>query len=298
LGTTAGGLNVAVAEASGEYIVRVDGHCHLPSRYLESITNVLRKPGYDVVGPSTCYIPGAMTAVAAEIALALNTKLGTGGTASRGNLREAVRVDHAVMSCYHREVWESIGGYDESLLTNEDFDFDYRANQQGFKVWSLPRPKYFAVARTGIYSLLQQRLRYGYWKWQVVKRHPRSLRARQLIPAFVTAGIITSAALGFWMPGLLAFPLLYGMFVCLYTIYLSIHESGRPCWWRLAIIYAVIHLGWGSGFLWSMVAPPVRNVRAFVSARRPYFHVTCLSRRLRFLSAGGDMVRTLLDARR
>lgn len=259
-GTIPAGLNAAVAEAKGEYIVRVDGHCRLSNDYLESILSALRQPGQDVVGPATRYIPGAATAIAAEIALALNTRLGNGGTPSRGDLHEAVRVDHTVMSCYRREVWDTIGGYDESLLSNEDFDFDYRANLQRFNVWSLPSPKYSLVARADICSLLRQRIRYGYWKWQVIKRHPRSLRMRQLLPVAMTAGAITSAISSFWRPELLGFPLAYGMVLCLYTTSLSIHESTKLRWWRLAIIYAVIHLAYGSGFLWGMVTQPVRSI--------------------------------------
>jgi succinoglycan biosynthesis protein ExoA len=263
--TVSSGLNVAVAEAGGEYIVRLDAHCRVPSEYLELLMNALRKPGHDIVGPTTRYIPGAVTPVAAEIALALNTRLGNGGTPSRVNLREAVRVVHTVMGCYRREVWEVIGGYDESLLTNEDFDFDYRANLQGFSVWSLPRPQYLAVARPSIRALLRQRFRYGYWKWQVLKRHPRSLRVRQFIPLAVTAGIIMALTLSFWLPELLTLPLAYGLILCLYSANLSIRESSRPCWWRLSLIYAVIHLVWGSGFLWSMITQPMQSITAIRS---------------------------------
>ena len=259
-GTIPAGLNAAVAAASGEYIVRVDGHCRLPNDYLESILSALRQPNQDVVGPATRYIPGATTAIAAEIALALNTRLGNGGTPSRGDLHKAVRVDHTVMSCYRREVWDTIGGYDEGLLSNEDFDFDYRANLQGFNVWSLPSPNYSLVARADIYSLLRQRLRYGYWKWQVIKRHPRSLRMRQLLPVAMTTGAITSAISSFWRPKLLGFPLAYGTVLCLYSIKLSIHEIIESRWWRLGIIYAVIHLAYGSGFLWGMVTQPVLSI--------------------------------------
>src|SRR5215212_4206047 len=116
--------NAAIAEACGKYIIPLGSHTRLPSDYLESIVNALREPGRDVVGPTTRMGPGASTNLAKEIALALNTKLGTGGTVGRGNVREPTRVDHAVWHCYRREVWEAIGGYDEGLLTNEDFDFD------------------------------------------------------------------------------------------------------------------------------------------------------------------------------
>lgn len=253
--TTPGGLNAAAGAAGGEYVIRVDAHARLPEDYLETLLAALRVPGRDVVGPATSYVPGAPTPVAAEISLALNTRMGTGGTPSRGGggLREPARVVHTVMSCYRRGVWEAVGGYDEGLLTNEDFDFDYRANLRGFGVWSLPGPLYLAVAQPTVRGLLRQRFRYGYWKRQVVKRHPRSLRARQLIPVLATAGIAASVAAGFRAPALLTVPAAYGALLFFYASRLAKEEKGDPDPRRLAAIYAVIHLAWGAGFLWGMI---------------------------------------------
>lgn len=254
--------NAGVAEACGKYIIPLGSHSRLPSDYLESLVNALREPGRDVVGPTTRIIPGAETPLAREIALALNTILGTGGTLARGNLREPTRVDHAPWHCYRREVWEAIGGYDESLLTNEDFDFDYRANLQGFRVWSLPCPQVSINARASLRRLLRQRSRYGYWKWRMVKRYPRSLRLRQLVPVLVTAGVATSTILSFRRPKLLTLPVAYALFLCLYSVNLSIREGNRPRWWILAAIYASVHLGWGSAFLYGMATEPMRFLKS------------------------------------
>ncbi len=261
-GTIPDAWNTAVTEARGKYIVPLGSHSRLPGEYLESLVNALREPGRDVVGPTTHIIPGADTSLAREIALALNTILGTGGTLARGNLSEPVRVDHAPWHCYRREVWEAIGGYDEGLLTNEDFDFDYRANLQGFSVWSLPQPQVSINARASLRRLLRQRSRYGYWKWHMVKRYPRSLCLRQLLPVLVTAGVATSTILSFRRPPLLALPVAYGLFLCLYSVNLSIHESSRPRWWKLAIIYATVHLGWGGAFLYGMITEPLRLLKS------------------------------------
>jgi len=258
-GTIPAGLNTAVANAQGEYIVRIDGHCRLPETYLESIIESLSVPGFDIVGPATRYIPGDGTAAAAEIATALNTRLGNGGTASRVSLHEARQVDHTVLSCYRREVWEAIGGYDEGLLTNEDFDFDYRANVQGYRVWSLPSPRYFLVASPNINSLVRQRLRYGYWKWRVVKRHPQSLRMRQILPVLVTVSIFVSSIASFWKPKLLFLPVAYVLSLYQYALGLSARTfNGGRSRWRLPLVYAVIHLSWGSGFLWGMITELAR----------------------------------------
>lgn len=259
--TIACGSNLMLSEARGEYVILLGSHCRLPSDYLESLVKVLRQPGYDIVGPVTRYIPGDKSAVATEIALALNTKVGNGGTPGRQNLLEPTRVVHTPMHGYRREVWGAVGGYDESLLTNDDFDFDYRAHLQGFSVWSLPHPQYSLVARSSIRALVRQRFRYGYWKWHVVKRYPRSLRLRQLLPVTATAGIMVSLAASFWAPEALVLPLAYSLFLSVYAARVAIRQGIGARWWRLAAIYAAIHMSYGSGFLWAMVTQPIHNIR-------------------------------------
>jgi succinoglycan biosynthesis protein ExoA len=258
--TIPSGCNLSVSEARGEYVIILGSHCRLPRDYVESIMEVLREPGYDIVGPVTRYIPGGKSAVAKEIAFALNTRVGNGGTPGRQTLREATRVVHTPMHCYRRKVWEAIGGYDESLLTNDDFDFDYRAHVRGFSVWALPHPQYSLVARSSIRTLVRQRFRYGYWKWRVVKRHPLSLRPRQFIPVATTVTVAASLASSPWVPRALFLPLVYYLLLYSYAARAVIREDIGARWWSLAIVYAVIHLSYGSGFVWSAIAHPIQTI--------------------------------------
>jgi|GEM_PF-396476 len=176
------GLNVAVRDARGGFIVRIDCHSRLSPDYIEKIVEALQTNGQDVVGPHISFIPGSNGNVAYAIAALLNTRMGAGGTPSKRLLHEPLRVSHAPMSCYKRAVWERIGGYDEHLKTNEDFDFDYRASSNGASVFALPEPEFRSIARTSLSALCGQRWRYGWWKAAVLKKYPRSLHIRQMLP--------------------------------------------------------------------------------------------------------------------
>ena len=241
--TTPSGLNRAVRAATGDFIVRIDAHCQLEASYIQELVHGYLTEGADLVGPAIQYY--GHTETARHIVAVLHHRLGNGGTASRNNQAQAVRVKHTVMSCYHRRVWETIGGYDESLFSNEDFDFDYRAAEHGFEVVSLPHPVYRAEARPDLRAFWQQRFRYGYWKYRVVEKHPRSLHLRQLIP--VVFGV--SCILGLGFPPLL---ILNGLLLLLLSIVV---------WWsdrsltlsRLGAVLTVNYLGWAFGFLWSFV---------------------------------------------
>lgn len=190
-------LNRAVEKATGRIIVRVDGHSRIPPNYVAEIVAALDAGLADVVGPRVRFVPGAQSPLAYAISTLQSSVFGTGGTASRRTITRPVPVVHAVMSCYKRSVWERIGGYDEGLLTNEDFDFDYRAKLSSSTILALPSPEFQLVARATLKGLIAQRWRYGWWKAAVIKKHPRSLHLRQVIPvvALLALGTLVGMSL-------------------------------------------------------------------------------------------------------
>lgn len=190
-------LNRAVEYATGRVIVRVDGHSRIPPNYVAEIVAAVDSGTAEVVGPRVRFVPGSPSPLAYAISTLQASMFGTGGTASRRTITRPVPVAHAVMSCYKRSVWERIGGYDEGLLTNEDFDFDYRAMRSGSTILALPSPEFQLMARSTLRGLTSQRWRYGWWKAAVIKKHPRSLHLRQVIPvvALLALGTLVGMSL-------------------------------------------------------------------------------------------------------
>lgn len=256
-------LNAAVRAASAAVIVRVDGHCRLVPDYLRLIHAALQVEGVEIAGPRIEMVPGADGAMPAVIALLLGTRFGTGGTPSRGLLVEPVKVAHTVMSCYRRSVWERIGGYDETLLSNEDFDFDWRAGRavQG-GVWSLPAPVFRLLARPTLVKLAAQRWRYGWWKAAVAWKSPASLHARQVLPAVALAGLPMTAVVSLTLAAILA-----GIYVS--VAFIAAARAAHASRWNhgrqlLAIVsspltYAIIHGVWSAGFLAGLVGNRYRR---------------------------------------
>ncbi len=259
------GLNTAVRASRGDVIVRVDCHARISNDYIERIVEALQQPGFDLVGPSIRIIAGNASPVAEAISVLTSSKLGSGGSASRTHLTQPVQVAHAAMSSYRRNVWEKLGGYDESLFTNEDFDFDYRATQRGAGVYSLPRPVFYTMARPTLKGLAQQRWRYGWWKAAVLRKYPQSIHARQAIPilALIIVVLLGAASIGsrtFLEP--LLFVIYMYAAVCVFS---ALHTLSTGSNWRGGVrtalttvllspmIYAVIHGVWALGAIMGVV---------------------------------------------
>lgn len=246
-------LNLLVANAIGEYIVRIDGHSRIAPDYLKSIVAALRMSGVDVVGPRIKHLPSDQTLKAEVIAAVLNSSFGNGGTPSRNYLPSAVPVKHAVMSCYRRKVWEKIGGYDEGLISNEDFDFDYRANLAGFKVYAAPIPTFCVISRPNLLALARQRWRYGLAKAQLLRKFPKSLHIRQLVPILALPGLVLAA---FWPVLLVGLGLVY-LFITIAVLKqsdLAQKVSGLGGWIKTGFIgfitAMIVHFVWSAGVWW------------------------------------------------
>lgn len=237
-------LNLAVDESVGEFIVRVDAHSKFGSDYILKIVTSAVEGNYDVVGPSIENYSVADTDEANSIVTILNSPLGNGGTPSRNRIKTPKIVKHTVMSCYKRNVWVAIGGYDEKMLSNEDFEFDFRANEQGFSIVSLPSPVYYIQARKNIKEFAAQRFRYGFWKYKVFKKHPSSLHSRQVIPILMFFAIL----LGFLSPVFLLF-----QFILLFIVmeYIKLRAKSRVSRASLFLSLCVNYYVWSAGFLWS-----------------------------------------------
>lgn len=244
------GLNLALAQARGEIIVRVDGHCEIASDYVRRCVEHLRRDGAGGVGGSVETI--GENWMAQSIALAMSTPFGVGGSAFRTLKERTLFVDTVPFPAYSRSTLAHAGPFDEELVRNQDDEYNYRLRKLGYRILLAAdvRSKYYS--RSSLRSVWQQYYQYGYWKVRVFQKHPRQMRLRQFIPPALVAGMIASAVLGaFFPPGRLLPGLLIGAYL-LANLTASAWTAARRGWQylpALPLIYAALHLSYGVGFL-------------------------------------------------
>ena len=135
------GLNLGIQHASGEIIMRLDGHSRPAPSYVSRCLATLEESGAAVVGGGCDIRPGAPGLVAQAIALAVSSPLGAGDALYR--LRSAHQqsdVETVAFGCFHRRTWEAMGGYNENLLSNEDYEYNLRVRLRGGRVPSACGP--------------------------------------------------------------------------------------------------------------------------------------------------------------
>ena len=248
------GLNRAIAATSTEFVVRVDGHCTLPPGYTSLAVEALDHTGADVVGgvQSATGAPGTQQAVA----LAMSSRLGVGN--SRFHYGGAAGPSDTVyLGVFRRSALDRVGGYDETLLRNQDYELNWRIRDSGGEVWFEPDMVVTYRPRPSLRALASQYRQYGTWKRVMLGRHPRSLRARQLAAPAMVLGLTASTATAAWTedPRWLVPAAGYAAAVTIGGLAAG-RSASLPSRLRVPAALAVMHWAWGLGFLFGRPVPP------------------------------------------
>jgi succinoglycan biosynthesis protein ExoA len=255
--TIPSGLNQALAAAKGEIIVRLDAHSVPERDYVARCASALQAGLGDNVGGVWDIQPGGSGGMARAIAVAAAHPLGVGDARYRYS-RQAQAVDTVPFGAFRAGLVARIGPFDETLLTNEDYEFNTRVRQAGGTVWLDPEIRSTYFARASLAELARQYWRYGYWKARMLRRYPNTLRWRQALPPLFVLSLL---ALGFLSVWFLPARWLSAGEVALYGLILL--AAGAHSAWKkrdpflllaFPLAIAAMHLTWGSAFLWSLIA--------------------------------------------
>jgi glycosyltransferase involved in cell wall biosynthesis len=249
-------VNQGLAVALGEIIVRLDAHSLPRPDYVERCVQAIQNKRGDNVGGLWEILPGGESWQARAIAAAAAHPLGVGDARYRlGGVAQAV--DTVPFGAFRRQLVARIGTFDETLQTNEDYEFNVRVRKAGGIVWFDPHIRSGYFARKNFAALARQYWRYGYWKARMLRRYPSTFKLRQAAGLFVVSFPIL-ALLGVWYSWawwVLAIEtsvyLLALLAAGLQTAVKSRHASlalGVPA------AIGIMHFAWGSGFLWSLAS--------------------------------------------
>jgi len=243
------GFNAALRRATGEIIVRVDGHTEIAPDYVRQCVAQLQRTGAENVG-------GKMSAVGTNafgraLALATSSPFGVGGARFHYSDREEW-VDTVYMGAWPRAVFDRLGCFDEEMVRNQDDEFNYRLLEAGGRILLSPKIKSKYTVRSRPDSLWRQYFQYGYWKVRVMQKHPAQMRLRQFVPPVFVAALLGSGLLSLFSSlGRLALALVAGSYL-LANLAASILTARQGGWRHLPLlppVFSILHLSYGLGFL-------------------------------------------------
>jgi lipopolysaccharide exporter len=249
-GTIPRSLNVGLHAARGRWLVRVDAHAVIPPDYIRRAVTHLRVGGWGGVGGRKD--GQGITAAGRAIAAAMGSPFGVGNSTYHHG-RTVATVDHVPFGAYPTALARELGGWDERLLANEDFEFDYRLRRRQHRLLFDPALRISWQCRQSIGDLFAQYRRYGRGKADVARLHPASLQARHLAaPALLASFACGLVLLPFWHALALTPFGLYAIALAFATLRTAsgLDRQARP---YLPAAFIAMHLGWGLGFLEGLI---------------------------------------------
>lgn len=266
------GLNLAIAAAHASTLLRLDAHSSPDREYVARSLHALDEGKGWNVGGVWQVRPGKPTWLAAAIAQAASHPFGVGDARYRYT-SIAGAVDTVPFGSFRRELINTIGGFDESLQTNEDYEFNARIRLAGGTVWLDPAIRSVYYARPTLGALAQQYWRYGYWKWRMLRRYPGTLRPRQAIPPLFVLALLGLSILSLlWAPAVW----LLGAVVVSYALLLLAAALQKAIQLRqpsllvgMPLAMMTMHFSWGAAFLWSLLSSRAHTPHTHTNGTTP-----------------------------
>jgi succinoglycan biosynthesis protein ExoA len=281
------GLNRCIERAQGRFIVRLDVHTVYAPDYLARCLDTWHATGADNVGGpwKAEGASGPKGRVQCAIAAAFQSRWVAGGARSR-DLGYEGPVDTVYLGAWPRETFARFGGFDETLVRNQDDEHNLRIHKGGGRVWQSSTIRSTYYPRALVSDVFRQYRQYGYWKPFVMRKHGQAASIRHLVPGvFVglwlalllltlgsllwaaspwapsTAPVMAAAGTyqshGPWLAWIFAglsaglfvgLNLLYGLGVLLVSSLIAT-QQGRELMPYLPRVIAAYHVGYGLGSL-------------------------------------------------
>ena len=239
-------LNMAIGQAKGKYIIRMDAHASFAPDYIEKCVYYLDTTDADNVGGvaetrANGFVGGAISQM-------LSTKFGVGGSDFRVGEGDKY-VDTVPFGAFRREVFDRVGLFNPKLLRSEDNDMNARIRASGGKIWLANDIRFQYYCRDTVSGILKMGMQNGNALFRTLRENPKAMSVRHFIPfAFLMSLIILPIISAFLPIVWFAFAAEIGIYMLL-DLYFSFVNKTPKYGFITVWLYPLFHLCYGLGSL-------------------------------------------------
>jgi glycosyltransferase involved in cell wall biosynthesis len=290
--TIPAGLNIGITQARGEVIMRLDAHSTVDRNYIRTCVDGLIKSGAESVGGVRRFIPQRNSFLGLSIVKALGHWFGAGDAYYRFVTSDSDPrwVDTVPFFCCRKEILQTVGPFNESLLRGEDMEFNCRLRtmtknrnslsagetpkgkaadllysttsvgklpKNDRSILLLPRAVTCYSARSSFKHFCQHNWMNGVWAvLPFAFTDVMPISWRHIVPLLFVASLGGALALSFlipicqWVFGGMVAAYLMGSL--LVSTRIAKAEGNWSYLFSLPAIFAVLHLTYGLGSLWGL----------------------------------------------
>ena len=245
------GVNLAVNTfgLAKDILVRCDGHSTYPRGYLRKLIESLDR--YEADSVTVPMDSDGKGCIQSAIGWLSDTPVGSGGSAHRAGQRSGF-VDHGHHAAMRMAKYIEAGGYDPTFTHNEDAEFDFRFRAFGGRIFLDADIRLIYQPRSTLRALGRQYFNYGFGRSRTMRRHPESIRLRQIATPVNLAGMALATAIAPVTPVFMFWPAAYVAALAAFSVTLALKK--RSLCGLMALPAAVVmHNAWAIGFFWGIL---------------------------------------------
>ena len=261
------GLNRAILQARGEFIVRMDVHTVYEPDYVVRCITVMRATDangvVNVGGPQRSRAEGFWPRA---IHAGFHSPFASGGARFRDDHYRGA-VDTVPYGCWRSDYLIEMGLFDETLPRNQDDELNLRIRLAGGLVWQDPSIVSWYSPRSTLSGLFRQYFQYGFWRVAVLRKHPGKGSVRHFVPgaaALTGLCLVLLVFLGFERVAAESVLFVFGLLYLILSLYATLRSASQLGWDLLPglpITFAVYQSAYAAGFCAGLVYWVLRRGR-------------------------------------
>ena len=158
-----------------------------------------------------------------------------------------------------------VGGFDETLLRNQDNDMWQKLRAKGHKLFCTWKTQCFYYPKAKLKDLLRSAFHSGFWNFVSLKRNPQAMALRHFVPLLYVSGLLTCLLLlvaAVFLPNFRAWEFTAGLWVLLglhllagttAAFQVAVRERSPGALW-LPFVFLGFHLAYGCGTLFALAS--------------------------------------------
>ncbi|HET8924049.1 MAG TPA: glycosyltransferase [Candidatus Acidoferrum sp.] len=256
-------FNLGLSQARGEYVCIFGSHTVYQRDYISICLRELNRRGAVLCGGRVITRPSANTVQARLVASTLGHAFGSSPKSFRTQ-REGFSdtVNYPVL---RKQALIETGGFEESLLRNQDNDIDQKLCARGYKLFHTWKTSCIYYPKAKVKDLLLYGYHNGFWNGLTLQRNADSMSSRHFIPFVFVVSVLLSVLLGLvgafaHLPnsvvGFISLGVIVGMHLVVGSAaaaQIGFHERFPGAIW-LPFVFLAFHLSYGIGTLWALLS--------------------------------------------
>jgi glycosyltransferase involved in cell wall biosynthesis len=245
-------LNIGIKNSSSEFIMIASAHSSFNKNYIIEILKTFEKFNCDGAGGVLHTDVKNKTKKTLSICKVLSNSFGVGNSKFRVGTSKPIPVDIVPFGIYRKSIFESVGGYNEKLIRNQDMELSKRMIEKGKKIFLIPSAKSTYFARETYKALALNNFGNGLWipLTVYITKKFSSLSLRHFIPMIFLLSLILPLIFIAIKPifGLVSLLSFVAYFILAAIISYRVHDSSTS-FFSILFAFFVLHISYGVGSL-------------------------------------------------